>query len=57
MEIANNILENVKQLINNLNEQIQSQQEVDVNTLQEEIRVIDMLIHSITRIKKFEQSC
>lgn len=54
MEIANNILENVKQLINNLNEQIQSQQEVDVNTLQEEIRAIDMLLHSIARIKKFE---
>lgn len=53
MRISNNILKNVKDLINDLNEQVQKEN-VDIDELQEKIRVIDMLIHSITRIKKFE---
>lgn len=54
MTISNNILKNVKDLINDLNEQIQSQQDVDVNKLQEKIRAIDMLLHAMTRIKELE---
>lgn len=60
MTISNNILKNVKDLINDLNEQIQKEnidENIDIDELQEKIRVIDMLIHSITRIKKFEQIC
>ena len=53
MAISNDILKNAKDLINDLNESAHKD-DVNIDELQEKIRAIDMLLHSIARIKKFE---
>ena len=53
MKVADEILKSTIQIIGDLNKKAQSNN-VDIKELQEEIRVIDMLLHSITRINNMD---